>query len=149
MWAYDVLDFIAVKNGTKQAHQVVPYATWQLPGLTGGQDMVGGAAYDPATRTLYVTKRDNVRPVVYRFAISGASVPPVEPPPPPPPADPCVVNPGVLLVTAWPSLVEGARQLRYTYTVPNVIATVRSVRVNVDVSVPVTHERRCTVVTSK
>lgn len=58
-WLYDLNDFAAVRAGQKQPWDVVPYAHGQLPNLTatspdfnGG---VGGAAYDPVARRLYVS----------------------------------------------------------------------------------------------
>jgi hypothetical protein len=60
VWAYDVLDLAAVKAGQKQPWQVTPYATWELrlPFPTGPRTdpAIGGAAYDPATRRIFVSQ---------------------------------------------------------------------------------------------
>jgi len=68
----------------------------------------------------------------------------VEPPPPPPPVDPCVAAPGVLTVSSWPSSAEGARQLRYSYSVSGVVTTVRTLLVDlVSGRVTATDARGC------
>jgi hypothetical protein len=57
-WAYDANDLLAVKAGTKQFWEPVPYASWDLGLRTydpGAQPVVQGTAYYPATRTLYVS----------------------------------------------------------------------------------------------
>jgi hypothetical protein len=48
--ASDTEDLLAVKAGTKQSWEVVPYATFQLEGINndGGASIVG-AAFDPET----------------------------------------------------------------------------------------------------
>lgn len=60
VWAYDVLDLIAVKQGTKQMYQVQPYATWpialpfsaEVGGV--GEHLITGVAYDAATRRIFL-----------------------------------------------------------------------------------------------
>lgn len=59
VWAYDANDLVAVKNKTKTAYSVVPYSTWtmDMPFFSDNDDhMLGGAAYDPATKTIYVSQ---------------------------------------------------------------------------------------------
>jgi hypothetical protein len=58
VWAYDALDLLDVKSGLKAMWDVRPYATWQIPlpfdpQVKGG---IVGAAYDPATNRIYVTR---------------------------------------------------------------------------------------------
>jgi hypothetical protein len=60
VWAYDALDFVAVKNGTKRPGRLKPYAYWDFdeiplarPNDPGGG--IGGVTYDSATGTLYVS----------------------------------------------------------------------------------------------
>ena len=73
--AFDVLDFIAVKAGTKQPWDMRPYAVWNFgtgtpldqPGMT-----VVGAAYDPSAGRLYVSTGSTT---VYVFK-TGAGVSP-------------------------------------------------------------------------
>lgn len=54
VWAYDANDLLAVKQGSKQQHQVQPYAIWtmDLPFGVG----VSGATYDPATGRIFLLK---------------------------------------------------------------------------------------------
>ena len=56
-WAYDALDFAAVKNGQKQPWEITPYASWDfLPPISSPARYSGGAAYDPATGRLYLAE---------------------------------------------------------------------------------------------
>ena len=60
IWAYDANDLAAVRRGLRAASRVQPYATWNftLPFEDpSGQHLVGGAAYDPQTRRLYVSQQ--------------------------------------------------------------------------------------------
>ncbi len=57
VWAYDAHDLAAVKAGTKQPWEVVPYAYWPLtiPGLDWAQTMrLRSVAYDPQSNRLYL-----------------------------------------------------------------------------------------------
>jgi hypothetical protein len=57
--AYNVDDFIAVKNGAKQANQVTPYAVWNITNqfpISTPPCYAGGMAYDPTNQLLYVTQ---------------------------------------------------------------------------------------------
>jgi hypothetical protein len=77
VWAYDANDLIAVKNGTKQHWEPRPYAIWTLNlpfGISNAE--INGAAWDPATRRIFVTQAnaDSAKPVVYVFSLgSGGS----------------------------------------------------------------------------
>jgi hypothetical protein len=60
VWAYDALDFVAVKHGTKRPGQLKPYAYWDFDEIplaslkdTGGG--IGGVTYASTTGTLYVS----------------------------------------------------------------------------------------------
>jgi hypothetical protein len=59
IWAYDALDLAAVRAGSKQPHQLKPYAVWNfdLPfqDVAGTRDL-GGATYDPSTRRIYISQ---------------------------------------------------------------------------------------------
>jgi hypothetical protein len=59
VWAYNANDFVAVKQGTLQPWQVVPYDVWNfdVPITTGGK-RIGGVAFDAATGRLYVSVMD-------------------------------------------------------------------------------------------
>jgi hypothetical protein len=76
VFAYDVYDFIRVKQGLKQPWEIVPYATWTftLPfqstivnGVEVGTFQVVGAAYDPAGKRLFLSaaKSDGAAPVIH------------------------------------------------------------------------------------
>jgi PKD repeat protein len=58
VWAYNVDDLIAAKNGTIQPWQVKPYSTWNIdfPNYDGGKH-IGGVAFDPKTMRLYVSQQ--------------------------------------------------------------------------------------------
>ncbi len=54
VWAYDVDDLIAVKNGTKNPWDLVP-RTWELNVPVGGWNWnISGAAYDSSTQRIYL-----------------------------------------------------------------------------------------------
>lgn len=229
--AYDANDLLAVKNGTKKAYDVVPYADWPLPAPLGNLNIntdEQGITYDPVNRRLFMTIHtgisggehvvlvykvnagtvtpppppppadtappsvivdadpinaiagttvslaadalDNVGVTNVVFAVNGQPVGtdqtapyqssftptnagsyqvsataydaaglsatdtvtvtvalPPPPPPPPPPVDPCLQNPGVLVVSQWPGAAEGSRRLTYSYTVAGVVVTVKAV----------------------
>jgi len=87
LWAYDVNDFIAVKNGTKNPWDITPYyhGAISLPFDTGGNNL-NGAAYDPTTQRIYVAQKcadGNCRPVIHVFKVnvttSGDTTPPATP----------------------------------------------------------------------
>ena len=58
VWAYDLNDFAAVKAGTKQPWDLVPYEVWTL-NLPTPEAMVrlGGVAYDAQRQLLYISQR--------------------------------------------------------------------------------------------
>jgi len=86
IWAYDVQELIAVKNGQKQAWSIRPYAVWtfNLPFATSSR-LLKGAAYDPQTRRMYISQYngDGEKPVIHVFAVNSAvaadTVPPSAP----------------------------------------------------------------------
>jgi hypothetical protein len=73
VWAYNALDLLAVKNGTKQRWAVTPYRTWnlQVP-FSDDNHWVGGVAYDPAGNRIFVSTMysDGTRPVVHVFNVT-------------------------------------------------------------------------------
>lgn len=81
VWAYDAAVLATVKDGTRQPWEALPYAVWtfSLP-IQGASRRLGGAAYDAATQTLYVSAADAYRdgsspmPVIHALR--------VRPPPP-------------------------------------------------------------------
>lgn len=59
VWAYDVDDFIAVRNGQKKPWDAVPYAVWSFPLPTGQRVFsipTGASAYDEINRKLYLVQ---------------------------------------------------------------------------------------------
>jgi hypothetical protein len=57
VWAYDANDLAAVKSGTKQPWEVLPYAIWEPPINLNPTHLFGGAtAYDASTGRLYVSQ---------------------------------------------------------------------------------------------
>ncbi len=71
VWAYDANDLAAVRAGTKQPWDVLPQV-WTLatPFPTSYAD-VGGVAYDPATRRIFVALRggDQMQPLILTYQI--------------------------------------------------------------------------------
>jgi hypothetical protein len=80
IWAYDLADFAAVKAGTKQPWEVVPYGVWpfDLP-TQESQVKLGGVGYDAARQVLYISQmfadRDgySYRPVIHVLQLGTPS----------------------------------------------------------------------------
>jgi hypothetical protein len=90
IWAYDANDFLAVKNGTKNPWDIVPYTTWQFQ-LLSPSCVIGGTSYDPASGRLYVCELGadteasySYLPVIHAFQITGGTAPSPTPPSPTP-----------------------------------------------------------------
>lgn len=120
VWAYDANDLVAVKNGTKQPWDVRPYATWTLPGLTPNNRTysVGGAAYDPATKRLYVSQNygNGTKPRIHVYSVGSGTVTPPPPPPPPVPVDCQVSGWTVGTWSAWTAIDATTEQHTRTNT---------------------------------
>ncbi len=78
IWAYDLNDFAAVKAGSKQPWEVVPYGVWPFDFPTSEESVtIGGVGYDPATQRIYVAQmladRDgySYRPVIHVLQINA------------------------------------------------------------------------------
>jgi hypothetical protein len=68
VWAYNLNDLAAVKAGTKNPWDVIPYGTWTLP-----ESVIGGA-YDSATGRIFLsTYGSNMGVSVY--SINGSATP--------------------------------------------------------------------------
>jgi hypothetical protein len=85
IWAYDVQDFIAVKNGQKQGWDVRPYGVWtfNLPFATSSKRL-RGATFDPNTRRVFISQynADGDKPVIHVFAVNSTvtdTMPPAAP----------------------------------------------------------------------
>jgi len=96
IWAYDLNDLAAVKAGTKQPWDVMPYGVWPFA-LPTAEPMVriGGVGYDSASQTIYVSQlladQDGYgyRPLIHALKVgntTGAPMPAPEPAPEPEPA---------------------------------------------------------------
>ncbi len=58
VWAYDAHDLAAVKAGTKQPWDLMPYAVWPLSlPASSRAHRLGGVAYDPATGRLFISQQ--------------------------------------------------------------------------------------------
>lgn len=72
VWAYDVNDLIAVKEGRMNYWDVRPYATWDLTfPINGGGFKIVGSAYDPIDQRIFLAEQfgDNDRPLIQVFKI--------------------------------------------------------------------------------
>lgn len=80
VWAYDAAELAAVRAGSKQPWQVVPYASWELGELGNVMSGAsGGVAYDPVSKRIYVSERfgDGDKPLVHVYTLQlGVSTPP-------------------------------------------------------------------------
>jgi hypothetical protein len=82
VWAYDANELASVHAGQRNPWDVRPYAVWALPGM-GAQ--IGGAAYDPATKRIYVSQMfgDGDNPLVHVFNVTVGTATTNTPPHPP------------------------------------------------------------------
>jgi hypothetical protein len=90
LWAYDLNDFAAVKAGTKQPWEVLPYGVWPFDLPTPEPSVkLGGVGYDSARQILYVSQlgadKDgySYRPVIHALQIDIPVVAPAPEAPPP------------------------------------------------------------------
>jgi hypothetical protein len=85
--AFDLNDLAAVAAGTKQPYSVLPYAVWPLTtgivGVGGGGDNIaGGAVYDPTLKRIYFATpfADGTLPLVQVWQVNTAGGSPLTPP---------------------------------------------------------------------
>ena len=91
IWAYDLNDLAAVKAGTKQPWDVVPYGVWPFA-LPTPEPMVriGGIGYDSSRQVIYVSQlladQDGYgyRPIIHALKIGNATGTPMPTPSPTP-----------------------------------------------------------------
>jgi hypothetical protein len=135
IWAYDMNDFAAVKAGTKQPWEVVPYGVWPFDFPTAEESVrIGGVGYDPVTQRLYVSQlladRDgySYRPVIHVLQINATpgSPNPADAQPLPTPTSPTPTAPGTT-TPATPTMpvssVVSAISLSVNRTAPQVTGT--------------------------
>jgi hypothetical protein len=80
VWAYDALDLLAVKDGTRQPWEAKPYALWQLSEMdASGGATIAGMTYDPASGRVYITEMYGESPAVHVYQIQTAGNPATTP----------------------------------------------------------------------
>ena len=83
LWAYDALDLLAVKNGTKNYYDVKPYYYGEIKFPFGSADCAdaGGMAYDALSNRIYISAmyHDGVNPIIYVFDIVNTELAPESP----------------------------------------------------------------------
>ena len=74
VWAYDVNDYVAVLSGSKKPWEVAPYTGWTFTQF-GDAGQLGGVAWDPSTRRMYLVApgadAPNYQPLVHVYSVSG------------------------------------------------------------------------------
>ncbi|HLP02861.1 MAG TPA: hypothetical protein VK163_12610, partial [Opitutaceae bacterium] len=82
VWAYRAQDLARVVAGTAQPWGIVPYAIWpfSFPCGFNGDDIVGGAAYDPATNRLFLSHfnaagSSHDKPVIHVYRLEQPAPP--------------------------------------------------------------------------
>ena len=80
MWAYDLNDFAAVKAGTKQPWEIVPYGVWALTFPTPEPTIrMGGVGYDAQRQLLYIAQLFadaegySAQPVIHVFRVNAST----------------------------------------------------------------------------
>jgi hypothetical protein len=119
VWAYNVEDLIAVKNGQKQPWAIQPYEKWDFdfPQFDGAK-YIGGVAFDSNSGRLYVSQKSGEKgqyvnkPLIHVYQVAVPS---------PAPEAPGRTSPVIELITANPNpvLVGGS----YTITASGVTDT--------------------------
>ena len=85
VYAYDINDMIAVRNGQKQPWEITPYANWEIVLPFRNENRViriGGVAYDPQAQRIFVSQEygDGSLPVIQVFKVSVQVVADTTPP---------------------------------------------------------------------
>ena len=79
IWAYDIEDFAAVRNGTKTPWSVRPTSVVNFDLATPEPaKLIGGTAFDPATGRLYVSQKlagPNSTPVIHVYKLGRSTSP--------------------------------------------------------------------------
>ncbi len=79
LWAYDIDDFMAVRNGTRNSWEIrtTKVSNFDLP-TPEGSKYLGGTAFDAATGRLYVSQKFaglNATPVIHVYQLGRTPVP--------------------------------------------------------------------------
>lgn len=129
VWMYDALDFLAVKNGTKQPWEIVPYEVGTLRNLCGictdaqatafPYTVIRGATYDPATGRIFLSRAGGVE--VFTIANPGAL--PAQSPTPTPSLIPIPTPSSMLTPTPSPTPVPVPMPILSPSPSPTPIAT--------------------------
>ena len=73
VWAYDANELLQAKSGRKAPHKLRPYAIWNfnLPFERDGAHSLGGAAYDPASKRVYLSqpRGDKKLPIIHVYRL--------------------------------------------------------------------------------
>lgn len=60
VWAYDVNDFVMVKNKQKQPWEILPYNVWNFDvPITHGHKAIGSVTFDPSSMRIYLTSMNS------------------------------------------------------------------------------------------
>ncbi len=97
IWAYDLNDFVAVKEGRKQPWEIVPYGVWPFDLTTAVSNRypaINGVTMDQQTGTIYLSHYGGsilgccgVMPVIHGYKVNIGTVLP-----PPPPSTPTTIT---------------------------------------------------------
>jgi len=86
IWAYDANDLFAVKSGTKNPWDIVPYWVYNfeesLNGLIDATSFLLGASYDESSKRIYISADhgDGVMPLIHAFQVNVSTTPDTTPP---------------------------------------------------------------------
>lgn len=84
VWAYNAVDFAAVKSGVMKPWQIKPYATWSLDlPFANEYGVITGAAYDPKNQRIFVAqgRAEGVSlPIIHVYSLSGIQLNAPKPP---------------------------------------------------------------------
>jgi hypothetical protein len=83
IWAYDVNDLVAVKNGSKATSAPKPYGVWPLTEMShSGNPNIAGAGFNPVTGHLFITQDYGANPRVEVYTVTVNGTPSKTPSPP-------------------------------------------------------------------
>jgi hypothetical protein len=78
VWAYDIHDLIAIRDGRLQPWEAQPYSVWQLDlPYADGANEIGGVAYDEGSGQIFVSQLhgNDAYPVVHAFDLNVGEPP--------------------------------------------------------------------------